>query len=213
MGTLLNFGSAQGAAQGSIGWDQASTGLGATSAILQGIGGFQQGNYQAQVAANNSKIAMQNAQAASAAGAYEESAQKLRTGLLIGQQKAAQGANGVDVNIGSPAAVRESTATLGAMDAAMIHYNAAREAYGHTVEASNFAAQSKLDSMAARNALLGGFFKAGSTILGGAASIQGKMAQYQLSGATGGMSVPGGNSSPRQVWDEAPSNSILNEVP
>lgn len=139
--------------------------------------------YQSQVAANNALIMQRNAQAAISAGSYAESSSKLRTGMEVGQERAAQGANNVDVNVGSPLAVQNSTRTVGAMDAAMIHYNAAREAYGLQTEAASQTAQSKLDKMAGQGALAGSLFTAGSTLLSGASSLSSKWAQYQLSGA------------------------------
>lgn len=177
------YGTAAQAGASSINWGTASTGLGATGDFLQGIGQFQQAGYASQVAANNASIARQNAGSALAAGSYEESASKERTGQLIGEQKAAQGANGVDVNVGSPVAVRQSTANVGALDAAMIHYNAARQAFGEDAQANTDEAQSKLDKMAGQNAVYGGLFKAGGTLLSGASSLSSKYAQMQLSGA------------------------------
>lgn len=182
----FGFTSAPTAAGNSLNWGAAGTGLDATGQLLQGVGGFQQAAYAAQVAVNNAKIARANAGAAIGAGNYEGAVSKLRTGETISAERVGQAASGVDVNIGSAKLVRESTATLGAMDAAMIHYNAARQAYGENVQASADEAQSKLDRMAGAGALEGSLFKVGSTLLGGASSIGSKYAQYQQTGALGG---------------------------
>ena len=188
------FGGAGQAAQNSLGWGTASTGLDTVGALMSGFGGFQQGQYQAQVARNNAAIATQNANQALQAGSYEESASKLRTGLTIGAEKAAQGANNIDVNVGSPVQVRASTATIGAMDAAMIHYNAAKQAYGDQIQATSANAQSRLDQMSAVGSLVGGGFKAASSLLSGASSLSSKWANYSLQfpNSTSQPSVGGG---------------------
>lgn len=179
----LGFGSAGGAAGSSIGWGEASTALNVGGDLFAGIGQSQQAGYAAAVASNNAAIMRQNAGATLQAGAYEEASSKLHTGEVIGQERAAQGANNIDVSVGSAPQVRQSTATVGAMDAAMIHYNAARAAYGQEVEATSLEAQSKLDKMAGTNAIVGSLFKAGSSLLSGASSVGSKYAGYQLSGA------------------------------
>lgn len=179
----MGFAGAAPAANSSIGWGATSTGLNAAGSLLSGIGAGQQAGYQAGVAQNNAAIENANAQATLVAGQVQESQSKLRTGEIIGQQKAAQGANGLDVNVGSAAEVRQSTANIGAMDAALIHYNASRAAFGQEQQAANYTAQAALDKKAASGDVLSGVFKAGTSILSGASSISGKYAQYQLSGA------------------------------
>lgn len=186
MGVLrdaFGFGTAQQSASSSMNWGAASTGMSAAGDLLSGIGQSQMFGYSAQVAANNATISKANAGAALAAGQYEESASKLHTGQVVGEQRTGYAANGIDVGVGSPVAVKASTETVGAMDAAMIHYNAARAAYGETVTASNYTAQSKLDRMAGAGAVVGGLFKAGGTLLSGASALGAKYAGYKLSGA------------------------------
>jgi hypothetical protein len=187
MGTLVQGfgGTPQGAANDSFAFSRASTNLEAGSAALGGVGGYQLANYQAAVAANNAKIAQANAQASLQAGDYETEVSGLKTSQVVGAARAAQGANNIDVNAGSAAAVQESTQKVGAMDAAMIHYNALRQAYGQEVEARSLKAQSQLDQAAGLGALSGGFTKAASTILGGAYSVAGRYANWQLQAAPG----------------------------
>lgn len=192
MGTLaqgMGFTSASSAAQNSLNWTAAGGTLNAAGSILSGVGQAQQYNYRAAVAANNAQIARANAGADINAGQYEGSASLLRTGETIGQQRAAFGANNIDVNTGSAARVQESTRTIGAMDAALIHYNAARAAYGENVQAAADIAQSKLDRLAAAGAAESGLFTAGSGLLSTASSLAGKAASYRLSF---GDNAPGG---------------------
>lgn len=181
LGPAFGFGQAGPAAQSSLGWGAVGTGVGALGDVLSGLGKSQQATYMSQVAANNAAIQMRNAGVALQAGQYEEASSKLRTGLMIGAQRAAQGANGIDVNVGSPVAVRATTAEVGSMDAAMIHYNAQRAALGYETEAVNQTAQSELDKMAAKGSLTSGLFSAGATLLSGASSLSGKAAGYKLS--------------------------------
>lgn len=179
-----NYGSAQQAAGSSQQWAGAGSVLSGIGAVAGGIGQSQAYGYQAQVAKNNATIATANAQQDQAAGNVQESEQKIQTGLLVGKQEAAQGASGVDVNIGSPKAVRQSTQSVGALDAAMIHYNASREAYGQEIQATSDEAQAKLDQSSGNNALISSLFKGGASLLSGANSLSAKSASYRLSGAS-----------------------------
>lgn len=179
MGFLSNIGQiaaggtdAAGLASRATGLGSISTGLDVTGDLLQGIGGLQEGRFAAAVA-------RQNAQSAFTAGGYEESASKLKYGALEASQKAAQGANGIAVSSGSPAAVRAATSSIGALDAAMIHYNAARGAYAQTVQAG-------LDARAGTNALAKGALAAGKDFISGSASLADKWLSYRRDFPTGG---------------------------
>lgn len=184
MGALLSsFGSVGQAVQGSTALSALGTGVSAAGQLFGGIGQSQQYNYMAQVASNNAAITHANEQAGLVANSIAESEFKTKTGLTIATQKAAQSANGLDINIGSPVAVREATQHIGDIDAAMIHYNASREAFGLETQAANDRAQAGLDSTAAKNAIFKGLYGAGSTILSGASSLNQKWAQYKMSGA------------------------------
>lgn len=184
MGTLTSgLGSASGAAASSMQWGLAGTALSAVGDLSQGIGQSQLYGYQAQVAANNAAIERQNSSSALAAGSYSESVSKMQTSERISSQKAAQGANGVDVNVGSPVAVRDSTATVGSLDAAMIHFNAARQSAGLANEAASYEAQASADRYASSNAIDSGITKAATSLISGATSVASKYSQYKLSGA------------------------------
>lgn len=187
-------------AQSALQWGALATGVGAAGEYASGVGASQQYLYQAQVAANNAQITRENATSGLATAGYAESAQKMETGQLVSTQRAAQSANGVDVAIGSPLAVRESTMSLGAMDSAVLHFNAAKAAYGLDAEAANLDTQSSLYRAAASNAKRVGASKAFSTILAGATSISGKMSQYQQAFPAAST----GKSAPRKTGDYAP---------
>src|SRR5882757_2857353 len=140
--------------------------------LLSGIGQAQQYGYAA-------KVAGQNAEAALSAGQQAESASKMKYGALGAEQKATQAANGIQVTSGSAEAVRHSTEEIGAMDAALIHYNAARQAFGESTQAS-------LYKSAAKGALVKGVTGAATSFLGGASALSDKWLQYKLFGAMGG---------------------------
>jgi len=177
----FGYGGSPGQAAGSsLGWGGLGALTSSAAPVLSGVGAFEQGSYQSQVMANNAAIERQNASATLAAGDYEGSAEKLRTGIQVGHQLAAQGANGIDVGGGSATAVRQSTQAIGDMDAAMIHYNAQRAAFGQEAEAANLQSQSKLDKLGATGALEEGLFKGGSTLLTSASSLGDKWSQYRL---------------------------------
>lgn len=166
---------ANSAAGASLGLGTLSTGVNVAANIASGIGGAQQAGFQA-------KIAEGNADAALLAGQQAGSASKMKYGSLEAKQTVAQAANGVQVNEGSAAKTVQSTEMISNMDAALIHYNAARAAFGDNLQAS-------VDKASGKGALAKGVFGAGASFLSGAQSLSDKWLQYQLSGA---MNAPQG---------------------
>lgn len=158
------------------------------------VGGVMQGNaqkQQADAAASNARInanfANQAANDATSRGAYDSDLQRVKTAQNIGTQRAAQAANGGEVNSGSNAQLQEDTASLGELDALTIANNAAREAYGYKVQAltgNNNAAQLEANGKSAQQ----------NSILGGV--INGIGAGYQSTGGFGSFaaSAPSGRS-------------------
>lgn len=102
-------------------------------------------NYQAEVAANNAKIAGYQRSAELQQG--EDLAQQSMTqrAQMLSKQRAALAANGVDLSSGSAIDLMASTEFLGAQDVNQIQSNAARKAWGYDVDGSNYKAQSNLD--------------------------------------------------------------------
>lgn len=145
----------------------ASTVLGATGSMLGGVATATAAGYRAKVAKMNAGIAENNAEQAVTEGAFSESQQRLKTTELIGEQKASQAGNGVDVNFGSALDVRQSTAMMGNLDALTIRYNAAKEAHAQRVAAAGYRAEAAQAKSAGRFGLLKGFIGAASSIAGG----------------------------------------------
>lgn len=152
----------------------------------------QNAAYQSQVAANNAKIAQQDATLEIQSGEIAAVNTGLRTRARIGQQKAAQGASGIDVNSGSAVDVRAGTAELGMLDALTVRSDAAKRAYRKEVEASSDVAQSQLLQSQAEQEREAGEFNVMSTLLSGASSVGGKWAGYQTlyGGGGGGLGAP-----------------------
>lgn len=165
---------AVGMANAGMGAGTLGTGLTAGGQVLSGLGQAQQFLFRAQVASHNAAAMRANANAEREAGAYGESVAKLRTGERVASQRAAFAANGVDVNTGSAADVQASTAKVGALDAAMIHYNASRAAYGDEVSAQNFKSQAALDRSGAVGSAIGGLARGGISAIGGAQALSSK---------------------------------------
>lgn len=124
-----------------MGVDPVSIGLMALSGLSSIAGSVAQKRqlqYQAQVAQNNARIANMNADYAARAGQQKEQSEAWKVRGLMGRQLAAQSANGLDVNSGSPQDVRGSTAALGNLGIAAVRDNGTREYYGYKGQATNF---------------------------------------------------------------------------
>lgn len=163
-----SFSSASNLAGSSLATGTLSTGMQSLGSLFSGVGASQQYSYAADVA-------HQNAQAALMAGQQNESQSKGRYSVIEAQQKVSSAANGVGVNAGSAVAVRDSTAQVSAMDAALLHYNAAREAFGQETQAG-------LDRAASKGAFLKGLYGAGASFLSGASNVGSKWMMYQADG-------------------------------
>lgn len=94
-----------------------------------------QGDYEASIARTNATIAGIQAKQAIQEGDVAASRKDMETQQTVGALRASQGASGVDVNVGSPAAARAGVAGVGAIDELTIRNNAARQAWGYQTEA------------------------------------------------------------------------------
>jgi hypothetical protein len=138
--------------------------------------------YQSQVAANNAAVQRQNAQAAIAAGMYDESRLRTEVGATIGAGRVAAAASGVDVGIGSPVQIAETTGIVGDLDAAMLRYNAARRAFGLSMDADFLDQESGMLAQGVKDAKTGGLIGIAKSILGGASSLTTRWQQYKKAG-------------------------------
>lgn len=133
--------------------------------------------YQAGVAQLNAKIDKQNADYTETAGGTAGYQSGLKTGAIVGTQKADQGASGVDVGSGSAAGVRDTTTKLGQYDEDLIATNYAKKAYGYEVEAATKTAEAGADVIAGENAVKASKISAAGSILGTVGSVASKWLQ------------------------------------
>ncbi len=98
-------------------------------------------------------------------GATNEKRTRQNTEAVIGSQRVSLATQGVDVNKGSSLDVQADAAYLGELDALTVRNNAAKEAYGYTVEAADLRERGKIvkqtSQMEAINTIVGG----GSSLL------------------------------------------------
>lgn len=134
--------------------------------------------YAAQVAANNQITANNAAQDALARGQVAETEKAQQTAEVIGRQKAASAANGVEVNSGSAVDLQSDAAGAGELDQLTIANNAQREAVGYQNQGIGYANQAQLDEASSQNALTAGAVNSFSTALKGAGSVASQWYDY-----------------------------------
>jgi len=155
-----------------------STAIGVVSAIQQGKAQEAQYEYQAQVQKENQRIANQNATMERQAGIEEARRQRIKTLQMIGSQKTALAANGMDVGFGTSLDTIEDTAMLGELDALMIEKEAETRARNYEIQANNFANEANLSMYAARNARTAGTLNALSSAANGIGNTLNSISGY-----------------------------------
>lgn len=154
----------------------AGAAISAVGTIGSGIAAGNAAAYQAQIARNNAIVANQNAAHASAAGAQQEETESLKGAANIGGIKAAQAANGVDVNSGSALDVQESAREENQLTSENVLNNAELTAYGYRTQAASDTAQAALDQTEAEEAPIGAGIAATGGLLSSASSLSFKWA-------------------------------------
>lgn len=178
----------------------ASGTLGAVGALGKGSAQKSMYEYQAGVSEFNRKISLQNRDYAMATGEAEAGRYGLKAAANAGSIRAKQGASGVVVNTGSAADVQESAHKLALMDMATIRSNAARVAYGHTVEAAKYEAEGGMYRAAGANAKKAGMLEAMGSLISGATSVSSKWMQASQSGILGKQSSDWLSTDPNTRW-------------
>lgn len=160
--------------------------IGGVGAAVSAAGTLEQGKataasdaYQAQVAANNAKLAQQEGKLDIQSGEIAAVNQGLKTRAAVGTQKASQGASGIEVNSGSAPNVRAGTASMGMLDALTIRSNAAKKSYADEVQANSDTAQGQLDTFAGDQAITGSEIGAAGTLLSSASTVGSNYAKLQ----------------------------------
>lgn len=134
-------------------------------------GAERQGNYEKQIYDQNAKYAEQ--QAADAIQVGQEAEYRHRAGVrgLVGSQRAASAAQGIDIDSGSALDIQLESVGIGELDALTIRNNAAREAWGYKVEAADLRNRGALAQYAGRNAAASYRNQSWSTLLTGAGEL------------------------------------------
>lgn len=157
---------------------QLASGLAAASAARR------RAEFEAAMLEQNADLADFLAADTRARGSYEEAVSRLRGGAKIGEQKAAYGASGVDVQSGSALDVIGSTAMVSEMEAEVIRSNATREAWGYSTSANQMRFRAKLarvtgEAQASESVLNG--------VIGGAAQF---VPLLRIGNGSGGGNIP-----------------------
>ena len=146
----------------------------------------------------NKKIAEAQAEDAIFRGEKEAARLRRRTKKLIGSQRVALAAQGIDIESGSAADILEDTAASSAVDELTIRNNAAREALGFKSQALGFGAQAGFQRISGR-------FARGATIATGGLRFARDLVRFNFSGSRrrgGG----GGGGGGRSTLPQAPEN-------
>lgn len=114
------------------------------SATMQGVQAAQQADaakkaaaYNAQIASNNATIDAQNRSSSLQQGEVDAQNAMRKQASMTGDQRAQMSANGIDITQGSAQDMLASTKFLGGIDVNTIQSNAARQAWGYSVQGMN----------------------------------------------------------------------------
>lgn len=138
----------------------ATAGMALINANQQAAGLKAQAGFSSAMDEINAGMSDRAADDAVSRGETAASRARLKGKMVIGSQRAALAASGVDVNTGSAADVQADTAAMSALDAQTIKNNAAREALGYKTQALNFRTRAQMTRLGGDNA-------AGNTMLTG----------------------------------------------
>lgn len=151
--------------------------VGTAGTALQAYSMVQQGRQAKRLAGINAGIAEQNAAdnelravEALRRGGQEEEAQRRQTAVLLGRQRAALAAGGVDTGSGTALNLQEDAAAFGEQDAQTIRDNALREAWGYRRGAENYRVQAAGERLSGKYAARAGQLNAIGAGLGSGGS-------------------------------------------
>jgi hypothetical protein len=166
-----------------------------------------QASYQSQQLGFNAKMAEFDARRAEYAGRFESDQVEQQAKRVIGAQRAALAAQGVDIGVGSAVDLEMDTADIAAADAEMIRNNAFLQATGYRIDAVNYRGQSEMTRIqgkyASRQTLIGGGLQALGTMT--SSMMMARNAGGSSQGSGYGYATPGqggyGKSTPAGVYN------------
>lgn len=184
-----------------------STLLGLFGANKEARANEEAAQYRAAVARRNAAVATEaaaearrrgefDANDAIAAGIQEEARHRAQVRQLIGEQRVALAASGVNVDAGTAGQIQADSAALGALDALTIRNNAERAARQIRLSAADAAAQFEQQALTseaeealaergAEAAVTAGAINVGATLLSGATQVASKWYDYNKAGGKG----------------------------
>lgn len=139
--------------------------LTAVSTISDIMAAQQEGEFKASSLRQNAQLARLQAEDAMSRGQSGSIQIASRAKSMIGSQRAALAAQGIDIGSGSALDIQANTAQLAEMDAMTVRVNAAREAWGFDVQAVNYENQARLAETAAENKIRSSLLTGGLTAL------------------------------------------------
>jgi hypothetical protein len=154
-----------------VGMAVAGTAMNAYGQIKQGKAARDAGESQAQREEFNAGVAEQQAKDALVRGREEESHLRSQVRQVIGGQRAALAAQGVDVGMGSAVDVQNDTMRSGELDALTVRNNAKREAWGFQVEAQDRRYAADIARRTGQQAYTASKWGAANAILGTGANL------------------------------------------
>lgn len=151
-----------------------ATGVSAVGSVVQGNAAASAANAQAAQMENNAKLAEIQAREEVKRGASEEERFRFQIQQLRGKQKAGYAAAGIDLGSGSALDANLSTLTEAEMDAATIRADAQGRKHAYLVQAQDSRYQASLARASAKNARIGGYLGAATSIIGGVSTVADK---------------------------------------
>lgn len=146
-------------------------GLMIAGSLMKAGGTLQAGYYEADQARRNQQLSLLSAASAQQAGAQQAAGIDAKASQMIGMQRAAFGASGVDSSTGSAAELQSNTRAMSALDAETAKLNAAREAWGFKVKSYDQGEQARLSKQRAVSDSIGTFL---GGVAGGIGSFGGR---------------------------------------
>lgn len=163
----------------------AAAGTSAVGSIMQGNAGYQQGMYESGVAAQNAKIAKQNATQIRLAGAQAEEAKRRQILKDLGRSAAAISETGTGgPSVGSNARLLKQAGTEAEFDAQNVRYGYESQAYGQDVQSLQQQMEAQAARRRARQARTSGYVGAISNLLSAGANYSGQAAQTKAMSTT-----------------------------
>lgn len=130
-----------------------------------------QGRYEQKIAQQGADAERRGARDATERGQIEERNRYRLMSQQIGEQRAAQAANGVDTNFGSALQITGDTARIGYEDVGTIAENTKREVQGFDIRASNYTMQGRASRARGNAAMVSGVIDAAGSLLSGASQV------------------------------------------